>query len=77
LQAVANERALLEAELALAARRADSFRPFRSFGRYGATYFTDQAAQIDVLALRQQLACLATVEADLWRERQLRAVLVR
>ena len=70
IQALADERALAEAELALMARRVDSFRPFRSFGRYGATYFTDQSAQIALLAARQRVACLADAEADLWRERQ-------
>src|SRR5690349_12633072 len=46
LQAVLYERDLARAELALITRRVDSFRPFRSFGRYGATYFVEQGWQV-------------------------------
>jgi hypothetical protein len=70
LQALDNERQLAAAELALVDRRVDSFRPFRSFHRYAATYFVDQAWQIEQLAARQQLQCLDLHEANLWRQRR-------
>jgi hypothetical protein len=67
----------LDAEIALAARavvvahaRVDSYRPFRSFGRYGATYFADQTAQLDLIAAVNQLRCLERQRDLLWQQRQ-------
>jgi hypothetical protein len=76
VQALANETELAEAELALIARRVDSYRPFRSFGRYGATYIADQSWQLELLAARQRLECLRDLEAELWRQRRLTAAAV-
>ena len=73
LAALQNEKQLAEAELALIARRVESYRPFRSFGRYAATYTVDQSWQIALLAAEQRLECLRNDEADLWRERRLAA----
>ena len=70
LEELQNERQLAAAELALVDRRVDSFRPFRSFDRYAATYFVDQAWQIEQLAARQRLQRLDLCEADLWRQRR-------
>jgi len=75
VQALANETELAEAELALIARRVDSYRPFRSFGRYGATYFADQSWQVELLAAQQRLECLRDLDADLWRQKQVTAAL--
>jgi hypothetical protein len=75
VQALANEKELAEAELALIARRVDSYRPFRSFGRYAATYFADQSWQIEMLAAQQRLECIRTAQADLWRQKQAIAAL--
>jgi hypothetical protein len=69
LQALENETQLAEAELALIARRVESYRPFRSFGRYAATYTADQSWQIALLAAQQRLECLRNDQADLWRQR--------
>jgi hypothetical protein len=71
LQALQYKRQLAEAEIALIARRLETYRPSRSFGRYGATYTADFAAQIDMLAAQHALACLRNEEADLWRQRRL------
>ena len=73
LQQLENETQLAEAELALIARRVESYRPFRSFGRYAATYTADQSWQIAVLAAQQRLECLRNDQADLWRQRTLAA----
>ena len=70
LQLLQNEIALAEAELALIARRVDSYRPFRSFGRYAATYMADQSWQVALLAAQHRLECLRYHEADLWRQRR-------
>lgn len=69
LQAVANERQLLEAEVQALELRVASYRPFRSFHQYGATYTADMGWQLELLAARQRLACLANAEADLWQQR--------
>jgi hypothetical protein len=71
LQALQYKRQLAEAEIALIARRLETYRPSRSFGRYGATYTADFAAQIDMLAAQHILTCLRDEEADLWRQRRL------
>jgi hypothetical protein len=67
----------LDAEIALATRavivakaRVDSYRPFRSFGTYGATYFADQTAQLELLAAVNQLRCLERERDLLWQQRQ-------
>jgi hypothetical protein len=73
LEALQYKRYLAEAEIALIARRLETFRPSRSFGRYSATYTADLAAQIDLLAAQRALACLRDAEADLWRQRRLLA----
>ena len=73
LQQLENETQLAEAELALIARRVESYRPFRSFGRYAATYTADQSWQIALLAAQQRLECLRNDQADLWRQRSLAA----
>jgi hypothetical protein len=70
VQALENERQLAEADAAYVARRVNSFRPFRSFHEYGATYFVDQAWQIEWLAAQQRLDCLSNVQADLWQARR-------
>jgi hypothetical protein len=69
LQTLENETQLVEAELALIVRRVESYRPFRSFGRYAATYTADQSWQIALLAAQQRLECLRNDQADLWRQR--------
>ncbi len=71
LQMLESETQLAEAELALIARRVESYRPFRSFGRYAATYNDDQSWQIAWLAARHRLECLRNDQADLWRQRTL------
>jgi hypothetical protein len=73
LQQLENETQLAEAELALIVRRVESYRPFRSFGRYAATYTADQSWQIALLAAQQRLECLRNDQADLWRQRTLAA----
>ena len=73
LQALENETQLAEAELALIARRVESYRPFRSFGRYAATYTADQSWQIARIAAQQRVECLRNDQADLWRQRGLMA----
>ncbi len=73
LQSLENETQLAEAELALIARRVDSYRPFRSFGRYAATYTADQSWQIAWRAAQQRLECLRNDQADLWRQRTMAA----
>jgi hypothetical protein len=70
LQLLQNEKQLAEAELDLIARRVESYRPFRSFGRYAATHTVDQSWQIALLAAQQRLECLRNDEADLWRQRR-------
>ena len=76
-QALQNERQYLEAELRALQLRSDSYRPFRSFHQYGATYTADMGWQLELLAARQRLACLANAEADLWRQRQAAAQLTQ
>lgn len=71
LQTLENETQLAEAELALIARRVESYRPFRSFGHYAATYTVDQSWQVALLAAQQRLQCLRNDQADLWRQRGL------
>ncbi len=73
LQSLENETQLAEAELALIARRVDSYRPFRSFGRYAATYTADQSWQMAWRAAQQRLECLRNDQADLWRQRTMAA----
>jgi hypothetical protein len=75
VQALEYERQLAEADAVYVARRVNSFRPFRSFHQYGATYFVDQAWQIEWLAAQQRLDCLSTSQADLWQHRQAMAAL--
>jgi hypothetical protein len=70
MRSLQNHIALAEAEVAVAYDRFEGYRPFRSFGRYAATYTADQAAQLHLLALAQQLECLRDEEATLWRQRQ-------
>ena len=74
LEALQNEKQLAEAELNLIARRVESYRPFRSFGRYAATYTVDHSWQIALLAAEQRLECIRNDEADLWRQRQAVAI---
>lgn len=71
VQAVVDERTLLEAEVKALELRVAGYRPFRSFRQYGATYTADIGWQLELLAARQRLAWLANTEADLWRERSL------
>ena len=73
LQTLENETQLAEAELALIARRVASYRPFRSFGRYAATYTVDQSWQVALLAAQHRLECLRNDRADLWHQRGLAA----
>jgi len=73
LQAIEDEAELAEAELALIARRVNGYRPFRSFGRYAATYTADQSWQIAWRAAQQRLDCLRNDQADLWRQRTVAA----
>jgi hypothetical protein len=75
VQALEYETQLAEADAVYVARRVNSFRPFRSFHQYGATYFVDQAWQIEWLAARQRLDCLDNAQADLWQQRQATAIL--
>ncbi len=70
LESINNQIALAEAELNYQARRADLYRPMRSFHQYGATYLADQSAQISVLAAKHDLDCLRDQRIALWRERQ-------
>jgi hypothetical protein len=70
LRALRNAQLLAEAELAVAYNRAASYAPFRSFGRYAATYMADQTAQLELLAAAQRVRCLQDDAAALWRERQ-------
>ena len=70
LRALRDEQLLAEAELAVASNLAASYAPFRSFGRYAATYMVDQTAQLELLAAAQRVRCLREDEAALWRERQ-------
>jgi hypothetical protein len=71
LQALQYQRELAEAEIALIARRLETSRPSRSFGRYSATYTADLAWHIDLLAAQRRLECLRDDEAELWRQRRL------
>jgi hypothetical protein len=71
LRALQRERELAEADLALAALRVESYRPFRSFGRYAATYTADLSWQVELIAAEYRLECLREKEADLWRQRRL------
>jgi hypothetical protein len=75
LQALDNQSQLAEAELALIARRVESYRPFRSFHQYAATYTVDQQWQLALLAAQQRVQCLRNAQADLWRQRQMMASL--
>jgi hypothetical protein len=70
LQALNNATQLAEADLALIARRVESYRPFRSFHQYAATYTVDGQWQLALLAAQQRLQCLRNAEAELWRQRQ-------
>jgi hypothetical protein len=70
LEAVNSAIAFAEKEVLFASRRVDSYRPFRSFGRYAATYTADQAAQLHLLFVQQQLHCLRRQKSGLWQERQ-------
>lgn len=74
LAAIADERTLLEAEVRALEQRVDSYRPFRSFGRYSPAHTADVRWQLTLQAARQRLACLQNAEADLWRQRQLTAL---
>lgn len=69
LQAVVDQRALLEAEVRVLELRVASYRPFRSFGKYAATYTADLSWQLELVVARQRLACVAATEAELWRQR--------
>jgi hypothetical protein len=73
LRALQRERELAEADLALVARRVESYRPFRSFGRYAATYTADLSWQVELLAAEHRLECVREKEIDLWRERRMAA----
>jgi hypothetical protein len=70
LKALQYEKERAEAELDLIARRVESYRPFRSFGRYAATYTADLSWRVELLAAQHRLECLRDKEADLWRERR-------
>lgn len=70
--------AAADAEIALAAQvvaveqaRVISYQPFRSFHQYGATYFAEQSARVNLLAAQQRLECARQYRDALWRERQL------
>jgi hypothetical protein len=71
LQALHGKHQLANAEFDLIARRVESYRPFRSFGRYAATYTADLSWQVELVAAQHRLDCLRDEEAALWRERQL------
>ena len=71
VQALENEIELAEAEYDLIARRVASYRPFRSFGTYAATYMADQSWQVELLDAQHRLQCLRNSLTDLWRQRQL------
>jgi hypothetical protein len=67
----------LDAEVALTARavvvaqaRVNSYQPFRSFGKFGATYLADQTAQLELLDAVNQLRCLERQREVLWQQRQ-------
>jgi len=70
LASINNQMERAEAELTYYERLVDQYRPMRSFGRYGATYSADQAAQIALQAARQRVDCLRDERIALWRERQ-------
>ena len=76
VQALENEIELAEAEYDLIARRVASYRPFRSFGTYAATYTVDQSWQVALLAAGYRLECLRDQQADLWRQRGMVAAAV-
>jgi hypothetical protein len=71
IQLLENAIELAEAERDLVARRVHSYRPFRSFGPYAATYLVDQSWQVALLAAEHRLECLRLEQADLWRQRRL------
>jgi hypothetical protein len=73
LRALQRERQLAEADLALVARRVESYRPFRSFGRYAATYTADLSWQVELVAAQHRLECVLEKEVELWRERRIAA----
>ena len=70
LQAANNDAAYAEHRVAFLQQRVASYRPFRSFQQYGATYSADQLAQLQLLAAQQDLACLNQMQVDVWRQRQ-------
>jgi hypothetical protein len=70
LDAVNDDIALAEHNVAFLAARVYSYRPFRGFGTYSAAYGADQLAQLELHAAAQQLECLRRQKDDLWRERQ-------
>jgi hypothetical protein len=73
LQALDDAIVLAEYNVVYWQQRVAGYQPFRSFGRYAATYSVDQRAQLQLVAAQQELACLVRAKGDLWRERQLRA----
>jgi hypothetical protein len=70
LATASDEVALAEYEHALLVERAASYRPFRSFGPYAATYFADQQAQFHAVISARELQCAQRHKTDLWRQRQ-------
>jgi hypothetical protein len=71
LAALDSELALAERAAAILQARVSSYRPFRSFHQYGATYFADQWSQLELLSAQQRVECLKRDREDLWRRRQL------
>jgi hypothetical protein len=70
LDAVNDDIALAEHNVAFLAARVNSYRPFRSFGVYSPAYGADQLAQLELHAAVQQLECRRRQKDDLWRGRQ-------
>jgi hypothetical protein len=70
LEALDSALLFAQHELRFAELRADSYQPFRSFGRYAATLMADQVAQLELIAARQRLECLRRERAVLWQRRQ-------
>jgi hypothetical protein len=59
--------ALAQAETARRIDRVGQYRPFRSFGRYAATYAADRRDQVSALAATYDLQRLLNERNQLWR----------
>jgi hypothetical protein len=71
LAAAEAEIALAEQVVAVEQARVIGYQPFRSFRQYGATYFAERSARVNLLAAQQRLECARQNRDALWRERQL------